>query len=309
MKMVGLSAFVLLYAFLASIGKAHATSTLRSPNDSARKLPSNDDPPEDTIVSYFIVEYAANYESLENINIAAQALAVAYNKLITLYDDPFNRRMDVEDGVDVLDASVLDERSRRLVGVSTAFGSSAGRTSRNQLPENQERQLQSGARILAVLRQRGTSSRGCPGNCGYSNDSSRRALGVGSTHDDEYHDYPGYPNDGDDYSDHDGYDDDNFSDDDYYYPPLKPSPPNHPPLRPGLPSEEEIRRAYSAEIRSLGLSNIVGVTALEEVDEPPGSNGSKGGGKVAKDSTSTKHSKKSKAKKSDKSSKSYRRGQ
>jgi hypothetical protein len=294
----------------------------------------NADDDTQTIESYFMVEYAANFESLTDINTAAETLAVAYNKLIALYDDPFDRRMD-EDGVDVLDADVVSIRRRRrtrrqqrhlsMEVVSTTVISSSTSLSGNKHGEGidhdeqlqqQQRDLQfNGARILAILRQRGTSKASCPGNCGYSNDSSRRALGIGAggdggggstnddygdgnSNDDEYYEDDDYSND-----DYDHYDDDDddghFYDDDHADDdedddaglnscenlPLDSSPSNDLPLRQGLPSEEEIRKAYDAEVCALSLSNIVGVTALEEVDEPPGAggkasgkNGSGGGG-------------------------------
>jgi hypothetical protein len=44
--------------------------------------------------------------------------------------------------------------------------------------------------------------------------------------------------------------------------------PDEPSLNPGLPTEEEILNAYSDEIQSMHLDNIVDVVALDEVDEP-----------------------------------------
>lgn len=323
--MVSLSAFLLLCAaFLSSHGNAQATTSrsIRKLDDSTtlRKLtaPGGNDDDTETIVSYFIVEYSANFKSLDDIDRAAKALAVAYNKLITLYDDPFDRRMDVVDGVDILEATVSNCRTRHLVEVvsTSVISSTSSTSSQNQGDENQVRKLQTGARILAILRQRGTSRSGCPGNCGYSNDSLRRALGTGYELDDDYDDYPSYSNDGDDYDYHSSNDDDgdDFNhndeddDDDGPNPPPNPSPPNGSALLPGLPSEEEIRIAYDAEIRAMDMSNIVGVTALEEVDEPPGSAG-KGSTSGSNASKSTKASKSYIYKKSSKAQKSNWRGQ
>jgi hypothetical protein len=261
------------------------------PNDPDEDPSDPEEDPNDSegetiaIESFFTVEYSARGMTLDDICVAAEALADAYNKLILLYDDPFSRRMDVVNGVDILDATVLAARRRTYLLEGG-----------DDVEEDHQRALQSGGKIRALLLQRGTARNACPGNCSYSNDSLRRRLGLR-----KYFDRV-----------------DSEQNDSFPYRRSRPlrsatfvagdattlatstsSSPESPSsssseatsipsqgLREGLPTVEDIRKAYNDEILALGLVNIFGVLELVEFDGPAAELGFAGSANSVECSTS-----------------------